>query len=368
MAIKKINAKLDDYFNIFKAETEKLYNNVSGFEKLLIKNNVKAKEYCFKFIYNGVLYSLYVWYANDGISYNVVQGNNKEKQEILNAIIERANSHFENEVKSNSYTFTKVPNDVVKTLVEDFNRDEYEIEFGEKHFKIKFEDTFIITVSYYETTKKLLLQGKTNPLWNEVFFYLAEKLSIKYNEIVSLYINANNQLNSIQIEVNDELIKDNLQAILSEDLLQNRNVLLASEVELLKTSKQFLSLNMKTNDYSFMLCPAFRVIEGILRRLIGKYNLYDTAEKQQKNFYQFHTKENKLAIEYEQKLGNNEEIIDILNGLYGIYSTSRKIYLHSDGFNPAIIIDKSKALAIFEEICTLLIKIQNVYEQDIVKK
>ncbi len=55
MAIKKINAKLDDYFNIFKAETEKLYNNVSGFEKLLIKNNVKAKEYCFKFIYNGVV-------------------------------------------------------------------------------------------------------------------------------------------------------------------------------------------------------------------------------------------------------------------------------------------------------------------------
>ena len=42
-------------FNIFKAETEKLYNNVSGFEKLLIKNNVKAKEYCFKFIYNGVV-------------------------------------------------------------------------------------------------------------------------------------------------------------------------------------------------------------------------------------------------------------------------------------------------------------------------
>ncbi len=355
----KINARLEDYFNKFKEEVEKLYKDIDNIRCEFIKDKVKVKEYNFTFIADEEI-KFVVWYSNDGISYSITQGNNKNKQEILKNIVEKVDICFNEEIKTNSHTFSLVPSGLFDELNTDFSENAYRIEKTSQDniIKIILDNVFCITISYFETRNTLLMQGKTTPLWTNLFFYFSEKLNLSSTEIVKTYIATNSELNQTEITIDSDLIINNLKANLGEELYSNRNILLPPELEMLKTSEQFLSMNINSFDYSFMLNPSFRVIEGLLRRIINNNKLKDASKEPSKNFYQFHTEKNQLDEQYYTGLNNDKIAIEIVNELYSIYNNSRLIYSHSDGINPAIIKEKEKALAIFNEICTLLKKVQ----------
>lgn len=354
----KINTTINKYFDKFKEIAHIKYNNVENINIINNGNKGNAQEYNFIFEIGEEKYVLFIWYSNEGISHNVAQKNNKAKQEVLNSILKEVDACFNDKIMTNSHTFSSVSDKIFQELKNEFSTEPYRVEeTSQNHIiKIILDNTYNITVSYFKDTRKLLLQGKTTLIWDAVFFFLSEKLNFKSTDIVKIYLSTNEELNRTEFEMDNNLSFNNLKTILNYQS-NSKNILLTSKIELLKTSEQFLSLNINATEYSFMLIPSFRVIEGLLRRIIDNNDLIDNSQEKSNKFYQFHTKDNQLDEQYHIKLNNDKIIIAIINKIYNLYNNKRLIYSHSDGVNPAIIKNKENAIAIFNDICTLLIQV-----------
>lgn len=315
------------------------------------------------------------WYGGGGVTHSIAQKNSAAIQQILKPIIEEVEKRLKREDKQNQHTFGDIKDNFVNELKADFENEPYRIENTHQAniFKIFFNNVFNVTISYFESTSNLFVQGKNSPLWDEVFYLISEKSGISSEETVQFYINSSKDLSKLNIVVPKEFQDEKLEDVLSKDLYNNSSILLPSDKKLLKTTLINLSLNIELPDYSFMLVPSFRVVEGLLKRLISKYNLTN-LEKEKTNpnsFYQFHTAGNKLNGQYCDKLNDDRIIIEVLENLYLIYCSYRKEYCHSVGVNPKIIENKNEALAIFNMICTLLKKIQEntdrIFNEETVK-
>src|SRR5574344_843491 len=154
----KINVRLEEYFNKFKDEIERVYENASNIKCEFVKDKVKVKEYNFSFVIDEDLIKFVVWYSNDGISYSISQGNNKQKQDILKNIVENIDICFNDEIKTNTHTFNSVPSELFSDVIADFSENPYKIEATAQDniIKIVLDNVFCITLSYFRTRNTLL--------------------------------------------------------------------------------------------------------------------------------------------------------------------------------------------------------------------
>lgn len=221
-----------------------------------------------------------------------------------------------------------------------------------------------VTIQYYPTTHKAILSGQSTYLWNEVFVELASHLNINAKDIVSLYIKSREDLHSLNITYDEGILEEYVKCLLSEDVYINENLITDFEKKWLKTSAFLIFTEIQLPEYFASIASAIKIIEGVLNRICIEYNLpqnatFDYFEPNQQNTVWC------LKNEYKPNFKNNQKIIQTVNDLYNFIHNNRHKLFHNDGINPAQITEKNKAVAIFQQIITLL---KQVHENKIFER
>ena len=309
------------------------------------------------FVYN-------IWNKADGLSVTT-QGQN---QNLADEILEIVTSSVDI-VESQQQTFNGITVDVytkVKTYFNDsdnYNVTENSPSSIQKNLTISnTSNSQKVTFEYYPTTFKANLKGHSTKLWDDVFFELNSHLNLDAKEIVNSYITSLNDLQNISINYDEGIIDEYIKQLLGDEAYFNTNVISEVEKKWLKTSAFLVFTEIRLPEYYASVAPAIKIIEGILNRICIEYDLPQYA-----NFDYFEPNLQNTAWnlreEYKSKFDNNKVIIQIVNDLYNFIRNNRHKLFHNDGISPEQITEKSKAIAIFQQIITLL---KQVHENNII--
>lgn len=221
-----------------------------------------------------------------------------------------------------------------------------------------------VTFQYYPTTHKAILAGQSTYLWNEVSVELMSHLNLNAKDIVSLYIKSKEEMQSLSITYDEGILEEYVKCLLSEDVYINENLITDFEKKWLKTSAFLIFTEIQLPEYFASIASAIKIIEGVLNRICIEYNLpqnatFDYFEPNQQNTVWC------LKNEYKPNFKNNQKIIQTVNDLYNFIHNNRHKLFHNDGINPAQITEKNKAVAIFQQIITLL---KQVHENKIFER
>ncbi len=214
-----------------------------------------------------------------------------------------------------------------------------------------------ITIQYYPTTQKIILTGQSTYLWDEVFIELTSELNMKAREIVSLYIKSKEEMQSLSVAYDEGILDEYLKCQLGERVYLNENLITEVEKKWLKTSAFLIFTEIQLPEYFACVASAIKIIEGILNRICINYSMpisnnFDYFEANIQNSVW------SLKGQYKSKFNNNQKIIQTVNDLYNFIHNNRHKLFHNDGMMPEQIIQKNKAIAIFQQIIVLLIQVQ----------
>ena len=213
-----------------------------------------------------------------------------------------------------------------------------------------------VAIQYYPTTQNAILAGQSTYLWNEVFIELTSHLNINAKDIVSLYIKSKDEMQSLSITYDEGILDEYIKCQLTNDVYSNTNLITETERKWLKTSAFLVFTEIQLPEYFASIASAIKIIEGVLNRICIEYNL-----PQSTNFDYFEPNVQNtvwnLKAEYKVNFKNNPKIIQTVNDLYNFIHNNRHKLFHNDGMMPEQISEKSKAIAIFQQIITLLIQV-----------
>lgn len=268
-------------------------------------------------------------------------GNHKEESNMLIQYI--AKKGFSIDVETKQFTF-KCKKNNVDALIEYVRNEctglvEYN-QYKDNVFKFTGYNGDVVTLNYYPTTEKAMIQGRPFSAFSIIATFLSTLPDFSFDEIVNLnntFIDANTPSTIIRDEIKDKLGEDAYK-YMSEALIKS----ISGSISLLRQ-------NCFCEDYKSCLAGIFVALEGYLKEiLVNKYN-YQLKPKSQ--FYMFE-KDKSTGI---CKIKNNtilQDEKDELNRLYSLYCDKRNIYMHSavDSKQTAIIPKLKDAKSLADEI------------------
>ncbi len=215
-----------------------------------------------------------------------------------------------------------------------------------------------IIIQYYPTTQNAILSGQSTYLWDDVFLELTSNLNVNAKEIVSLYIKSKEEMQSLCITYDEGILDEYIKCQIGKDAYLNEKLITKIEKNWLKTSAFLIFTEIQLPEYFACIASAIKIIEGLLNRICFKYLPKHSASE----FDYFGPNQIKtkwcLENKYKSNFNNNSEIIHIVNDLYNFIHNNRHMLFHNDGLMPQQVDTKQKAVAIFQEIVTLLKKVQ----------
>lgn len=295
-----------------------------------------------------------IWEKPDGLSIQI-QGKNVE---LASKILELLTENLESVVQKKQ-TFVTVTNAIYESIKNHFsslptyNIKETRCSSIQKNLYIE-KGKLKVTIIYYNTTQKCILSGNTTALWDEVFFELTDKLNLNVKEVVKLSICSTVQLESAEVNYDDGILEQLLLSILTDSIINNQNLITDIEKKWLKTSIFLLYTEIQLPEYFAAIASSIKVIEGILNRILTNKGI--PKSKDLKYFKSNSTETHwSLLPEYSRKYFHNNTLqINKVNELYTFIQKTRHKYFHNDGYDPAPINEKEKAVSIFQEIINLL--------------
>ena len=213
-----------------------------------------------------------------------------------------------------------------------------------------------VIIQYYPTTYRAILTGQSTYLWDEVFIELTSNLNIEAREIVSLYIKSKEEMQSLQVTYDEGILEEYIKCQLTEEVYLNENLISEIERKWLKTSAFLVFTEIQLPEYFASIASAMKIIEGVLNRICIEYDLPKNKDFDYFEPNEYHTIWS-LKPEYKIKFNNDNKIIQIVNDLYNFIHNNRHKLFHNDGIMPEQVSDKNKAIAIFQQIITLLIQV-----------
>lgn len=268
-------------------------------------------------------------------------GNNKEESNMLIEYI--ANKGFSVDVETKQFTF-KCKKDNVYSLIEYVRNEciglvEYN-QYKDNIFKFTGYNGDVVTLNYYPTTQKVMIQGRPFSAFSIIATFLSTLPDFSFDEIVNLnntFIDVNTPSTIIRNEIKDKLGNDAYK-YMSEALIKS-----------ISGSLSLLRQNCFCEDYKSCLAGIFVSLEGYLKEIL--VNKYNYQLKPKSAFYMFE-KDKSTGI---CKIKNNnilQEEKDELNKLYSLYCNKRNIYMHSavDSKQTAIIPKLNDAKSLADEI------------------
>ena len=213
-----------------------------------------------------------------------------------------------------------------------------------------------VIIQYYPTTYRAILTGQSTYLWDEVFIELTSHLNIEAREIVSLYIKSKEEMQSLQVTYDEGILEEYIKCQLTEEVYLNENLISEIERKWLKTSAFLVFTEIQLPEYFASVASAIKIIEGVLNRICMEYSMPASN-----NFDYFEANVQSTAWnlkdEFKSNFKNNQKIIQTVNDLYNFIHNNRHKLFHNDGIMPEQVSDKNKAIAIFQQIITLLIQV-----------
>ncbi|AOZ88115.1 hypothetical protein BK049_04985 [Bacillus xiamenensis] len=178
-----------------------------------------------------------------------------------------------------------------------------------------------LTIIYYKTKNKLMLQGKPETIFSVTQTYVLELVNPEQaHEVLTSYHN---------IDVDKKTVEYSYQS-----LIPNKNVLLSDKLEnTLKQAVLNLELQGDMYDYTYLVFPAFRGMEGFLKYVLDKHNInsgdsFRKAFEEKTNIKRTYC----LKTAYNDKVGSKQKI-KYLNKLYGYYKNNRDVFFHWDSYD-----------------------------------
>ncbi len=284
----------------------------------------------------------------------VPQGQNQEfANEILVAI-----TYDISQVEHKSQEFNGIISSVYNNINEYYtNKDDYTVEEvtctkTQINLTISKNKQKVI-IQYYPTSQKAILTGQSTYLWDEVFIELTSELNIEARDIVSLYIKNKKEMQNFCITYDEGILDEYLKCQLGENVYLNEYIITDTEKKWLKTSAFLVFTEIQLPEYFASVASAIKIIEGVLNRICMEYSMPTSN-----NFDYFEANAQSttwnLKDEFKINFKNNQKIIQTVNDLYNFIHNNRHKLFHNDGMMPEQISEKSKAIAIFQQIITLL--------------
>ncbi|MDM3856824.1 MAG: type II toxin-antitoxin system RnlA family toxin, partial [Aphanizomenon gracile PMC649.10] len=176
---------------------------------------------------------------------------------------------------------------------------------------INYQDSLIIT--YYKTTKSLLIQGKPLYSYSQVSYFLAEYLD--YNGFMEIVYKGSEMPNKINVDT--DTINKNLQSLLPHAHAQVGDVIM----KMLTTSYTLKDIDIHLPDYSCYVFPALRSLEGVMKNIL--FNKYFEPEKSNQYFNGiFRKEENRYVVTDEYKsFINDSNVCRALGTCYTYYNS-----------------------------------------------
>lgn len=350
--MKNINLTKDQFI-------EKLNNylNNNDFSFELNEKEISKSNWNCKIVIAGNKPFMYAIYDTDkGLSVTP-QGQNKEfADDILFAITSDISS-----VEPKRQEFIGIISSVYNKIKEYYtNKDDYTIK--EVHCSSVQINLIIsknkqkIVIQYYPTTQRAILTGQSTYLWDEVFIELTSELNIEARDIVSLYIKSKEEMQSLCVTYDEGILDEYLKCQLGEDIYLDESIITNIEKKWLKTSAFLLFTEIQLPEYFASVASTIKIVEGVLNRICMEYSMPASN-----NFDYFEANAQctawNLKDEFKNNFKNNQKIIQTVNDLYNFIHNNRHKLFHNDGMMPEQISEKSKAIAIFQQIITLLIQV-----------
>lgn len=285
--------------------------------------------------------------AHSGIEYNELADN------LAKNALGICDSHDIIKESQNSTTASNIDkNDllnIIELLKEDFSGlsvhsspfeygEEYDLEYKKQKIKIRF----------YKNKNKLLIQGKKEELFNNLTSYIIELLE---SDCVPEFLNSINELN-----VNVELVEDKCKSLIPD--------LWKFPPKIRNTIQQAvynLNINDEAFDATYIVFPAIRVMEGILK-LALKNNNIDWNETESFYVFEKDKKSNKYVLkDCYIKDEHKANLLEFLSEAYTFYHNHRHTLFHWD--NPTDFLDTTRILNINEahDLIKESISIINLY-------
>lgn len=232
---------------------------------------------------------------------------------------------------------------IIDIITDDFGEDNLQKEetnrqYG-KSFLLKFNKDKV-TLHYYKTTHKLMMQGKPKQLFSAISLYITELVDVDkipeiYNNTYHIDIDKNNIYNDFKSYLPNSY--DKLPEKISKTLHQ---------------AVYNLKLNGDMFDGTYLAQPVIRAIDGHLKMILLEngiinnynyikqhgYNMFKRANKQ-KSGYKLCSNSNKAKI-------TDTEIITYMEQCYNFFHDYRNRLSHWD--DPTAPIDTTKLLKINE--------------------
>ncbi|MFT4449088.1 viroplasmin family protein [Bacillus subtilis] len=178
-----------------------------------------------------------------------------------------------------------------------------------------------LTINYFSRKSSLMLQGKPETIFSVTQNYVLELVnSEQIHEVLTNYYN---------IEVNKETVETQYQS-----LLPNKNVALSEKLEnTLKQAVLNLQLQGDMYDFTYLVFPAFRGMEGFLKYVLNKHKI-NSDDSFRKAFEEKNGMRRTYCLKtaYHDKVGSPQKI-KYMNKLYGYYKNNRDVIFHWDTYD-----------------------------------
>lgn len=210
-----------------------------------------------------------------------------------------------------------------------------------------------VTIKYFPNTKRMQVQGKPLKLFNDIVALVAENHD-NMDDVVE------SQIEYCRLPITKDEIYEEMDSVLGHRLYvflgdKNRAIISSSFIHF----KIITCVEM--TDYSCLVFPAWRALEGFAKRLFTEKGLKcigqeDPADNKLGRFFgkDSDSKLHYMYSEFSQYLDEDTE--KVLTELYRYYYRERHQYAHSSGddFQTAIISDKNVAYEKFTEVIKLM--------------
>lgn len=204
-----------------------------------------------------------------------------------------------------------------------------------------------IAVTHFKTTNKLTIQGRPLFCYRRIIYLMAELLNLTGLQTV-LSRTEENTAEIVRIEVAKHYLKSQL-----SDAFEH----LPNIIQSLLVSGCCVKLaSPKLPEYSMLLFPDLRALEGVLRTELSHYGLY--TEQEEYGFGAFFESYSSIARLKESHKTNidNDDIVRSLENAYTFFRKHRHSLFHMSDFAEASrkIDTLEKALALSQDVYNLL--------------
>lgn len=207
-----------------------------------------------------------------------------------------------------------------------------------------------IVITHFKTTKKLTIQGKTLFTYRRAIYHLSELLDL--NGLQSVLSCVDTESASI---VRNEVAVDYLKG-----KLPNSYDALPSTVRSLMLSGCCVKLaSPSLPEYSMLLFPDLRALEGVLRTILSEYDL--NVSEEEHGFGGFFTvRQNSVTLKQESsEVIANSNLISPLESAYKFYRIHRHTLFHMQDFadSSRIVDTLDKAVSLSNDTYEIIEKI-----------